>query len=454
MKIKTKLSLLFTFLITLFLIVLNIYVYSISKSYASGNFFSMLQQRTYATANFYLEEDEVSKKIFDGFKAKFLEKIPGEIIHIYDSKNQPVFLNQISASQTEVSIIEKTRKQKVFKSKQNGAYTYGIFYPDNQGDFVILVTAVDTTGDGKLKHLGNVLIFGFFLSLIVLYFIGQFFTKKMLKPINEIIHHVNKITDTNLNLRLSEGTGKDELAELAITFNNMLERLENSFLQQQNFIAGASHELRTPLTSIIGNIEVLLSRERTTNEYKNVLVTVLGEAESLHKLSDGLLSIAQANSGINSLKMELVRVDELLEESKNLVQNQMPGSKMDLFFENMPENSDDLIIRGNKNLLIITLVNIFENANKFSNYKKVQIKLNISSDSIIITVMDKGIGIPEKDIDNIFQTFFRAENAHSYTGSGVGLAICQKIIQLHNGKLSIKSEQDEGTIVTIMLNKS
>jgi signal transduction histidine kinase len=68
--------------------------------------------------------------------------------------------------------------------------------------------------------------------------------------------------------------------------------------------------------------------------------------------------------------------------------------------------------------------------------------------------MDKGIGIPEKDIDNIFQTFFRAENAHSYTGSGVGLAICQKIIQLHNGKLSIKSEQDEGTIVTIMLNKS
>jgi signal transduction histidine kinase len=276
----------------------------------------------------------------------------------------------------------------------------------------------------------------------------------MLKPINEIIHHVNKITDTNLNLRLSEGTGKDELAELAITFNNMLERLENSFLQQQNFIAGASHELRTPLTSIIGNIEVLLSRERTTNEYKNVLVTVLGEAESLHKLSDGLLSIAQANSGINSLKMELVRVDELLEESKNLVQNQMPGSKMDLFFENMPENSDDLIIRGNKNLLIITLVNIFENANKFSNYKKVQIKLNISSDSIIITVMDKGIGIPEKDIDNIFQTFFRAENAHSYTGSGVGLAICQKIIQLHNGKLSIKSEQDEGTIVTIMLNKS
>jgi signal transduction histidine kinase len=275
----------------------------------------------------------------------------------------------------------------------------------------------------------------------------------MLKPVNEIINYVNSITDSNLNLRLSEGNGKDELAELSITFNNMLERLQNAFELQQNFVASASHELRTPLTSIIGNIEVLLSRPRNADEYKIVLQTVLEEAERLHKLSDGLLNIAQASSDINNIKMEYIRIDELLEESKNAVQNQMSDSKMDLYFENMPVNSDDLLIKGNKNLLIIAFENLLENANKFSENKNIKINLANSPESICVTISDTGIGIPEMDLNNIFQTFYRAENARSFSGSGVGLSLCQKIFQLHNGDLFVKSELGIGTVVTVVLKK-
>jgi signal transduction histidine kinase len=277
---------------------------------------------------------------------------------------------------------------------------------------------------------------------------------KMLKPINEIIDRVNKITDSNLNLRLSEGTGKDELAELAITFNNMLERLENAFELQQSFVASASHELRTPLTSIIGSIEVLLSRQRNTDEYKIVLQTVLEDAERLHKLSDGLLNIAQASSDINNIKMEYIRIDELLEESKNALQNQISESNMDLYFENMPANSEDLLIKGNKNLLMIAFENLLENANKFSENRNIKIILINSPESITVTISDSGIGIPEKDRKNIFQTFYRAENARSFSGSGVGLSLCQKIILLHNGTLSIQSELGKGTEVIVMLKKA
>jgi signal transduction histidine kinase len=410
--------------------------------------------RTYAAANVYLEEDEVSNKVFQGFQKVLLEKIPGETIRMYDSINQPAFIRYSVPSDFPVVVIEKTRKEKTYKSKENGIYTYGIFYPDNQGDFVILASAADKIGDAKLYQLGNGLMITFFFSIFILFFIGRFFTKKMLKPINAIISDVNNITDTNLNLRLSEGNKKDELAELAITFNNMLERLENAFELQQNFVASASHELRTPLTSIIGNIEVLLSRHRNTDEYKIVLQTVLEEAERLHKLSDGLLNIAQASSDINNIKMEYIRIDELLEESKNAVQNQMSESKMDLYFENMPANSDDLLIKGNKNLLIIAFENLFENANKFSGNKNTRINLVYTPESINITISDSGIGIPEKDLKNIFQTFFRAENARSFSGSGVGLSLCQKIILLHNGNLSIKSELGKGTVVSVVLKKT
>ena len=453
MKIKTKLSLLFTLTIALLLVALNLFIYSISKSYASNDFFYRLRMRTYAAANVYLEEDEVSNKVFQGFQKVLLERIPGETIMVYDSLNQPAFIRDSIPSVYPIKTIEKTRKEKTYKNKKNGIYTYGIFYPDNQGDFVILASASDKIGDTKLTQLGNGLLIAFFFSIFFSFFIGRFFTMKMLKPINEIIDYVNKITDSNLNLRLSQGNGKDELAELAITFNNMLERLENAFELQQNFVASASHELRTPLTSIIGNIEVLLSRQRNSEEYKIVLQTVLEEAERLHKLSDGLLNIAQASSDINNIKMEYIRIDELLEESKNAVQNQMSESKMDLYFENMPVNSDDLLIKGNKNLLLIAFENLFENANKFSENRNIKINLINSPEAITVVISDTGIGIPEKDLSNIYQTFFRAENARSFSGSGVGLSLCQKIILQHKGNLSIKSELGKGTVVSVLLRK-
>ena len=275
----------------------------------------------------------------------------------------------------------------------------------------------------------------------------------MLKPVGGIIKQVNKITETNLHLRLNEGNGRDELAELAMTFNSMLSRIENAFELQHNFVTNASHELRTPLTSIIGNIEVSLSRQRNSEEYRMVLKTILEEAERLHKLSDGLLNIAQASVDINSLKMEYIRIDELLEEAKDIVKNQMPDSKMELCFENMPANPDDLLIKGYKNLLMIAFENLFENANKFSGNKDVKIKLQYKPAEINISVIDKGIGIPQKDYNNVMQTFFRAENARSYSGSGVGLSLCQKIFSLHNGKITISSEEGKGTIFRVTILK-
>ncbi|MEI8202626.1 MAG: HAMP domain-containing sensor histidine kinase [Bacteroidota bacterium] len=453
MKIQTKLTLLFTIIIAILLIVLNLYIYSISKSYASSDFYNQLRERTYATANVYLEEDEVSKSIFLVFLKKNLEKLPGELIRIYDIKNQPAFITDSTLPNFPVTIINSTRNEKIYKSKINDTYIYGIYYNDNQGDFVILISAIDKIGDEKLINLRNVLIIGFFFSIIIVFFLGRFFTKKMLKPVSEINRQVNKITETNLHLRLNEGNRKDELSELAMTFNNMLTRIENAFELQQNFVANASHELRTPLTSIIGNIEVTLSRPRVDEEYKTTLKTVLDEAEQLHKLSDGLLNIAQASFDLESMKMEDIRLDELLEYAKDNVQKQIPQSNMELNYEHMPNNADELIIKGNTNLLMIAFENLLENANKFSDNKKVLITLTNSKGSILITISDMGIGIPQKDLKNISQTFFRAENARTFHGSGVGLSLSQKIFHLHSGKLSILSVENKGTKVSVLIKK-
>jgi len=454
MKIKNKLTLLFMLIIAVLLLIINFYIYSLSQSYASNDFFKRLRERVYATANVFLEEDEVSKKAFMEFQGKYLEKFPGEIIRVYDSLNQPAFIPQPLHTGFPKTLIEKIRKEKVYQEKVKNQYTYGIFYVDNQGDFVIIASAVDEIGDAKLIHLRIVLLVGFVISVILVFFIGRIFTKQMLKPISVIIRQANKITETNLHLRLNEGNRKDELAELAMTFNSMLKRLEGAFELQQDFIGNASHELRTPLTSIIGTIDVTLSRERTADEYRQVLNTIMEETERLHKISDGLLNIAQANFDISNMRMDEIRIDDLLEEAKDIVQNQVPGSIMELNFENMPVASDELVIRGNKNLLLIALENLIENANKFSDNRKVNINLLNEPERVVITIKDCGIGIPEKDILHVMQTFYRADNARTFSGSGIGLSLSQKILHLHKAKLEIQSKDRIGTTVSVIFPKT
>ncbi|NVO19594.1 MAG: HAMP domain-containing protein [Bacteroidetes bacterium] len=454
MKIKTKLTLLFILITAILLIVLNFYIYSISRSYATSNFVSRLKERALNAANIYLEQDEVSPGIYQQYKVQQLEKIPGEIIRMYDEKNQPAFISNNSDFTFPLYLIEITRKKGELQQRNENTYVYGLYYHDNQGDFVILVKATDVIGEAKLFHLRDDLVIGFFFSILALFFIGRFLTKMVMKPVSDIIEQVNEISNTNLNKRLNEGNGKDELAELAITFNQMLSRLEEAFRLQQNFVANASHELRTPLTSIIGTIEVALSKQRDPEEYRAVLQTVLEEAERLHTLSDGLLNIAQASFDINNLKLEPIRIDELLQEVKDIIHNQMPESKMELQFEHMPENSEELLVTGNRNLLTIAFKNLIENANKFSSYNKILIHMDFSLESIQIIIRDFGIGIPEKDMQNVLQTFFRAGNARNFKGSGVGLSLSQKIILLHDGEFFLRSEEGQGTTVMVLLKKT
>ena len=184
-----------------------------------------------------------------------------------------------------------------------------------------------------------------------------------------------------------------------------------------------------------------------------VLKTILEEAERMHTLSDGLLNIAQASFDINNMKKEFIRIDELLEEIKDIIGDRTPGSNMVLNFRHMPDNPDELLIKGNKNLLSIAFGNLFENANKFSGNKIVQITLDLTQDEILVTIKDTGIGIPGKDLGNVLETFYRAENARIFSGSGVGLSLSQKIFLIHNGKLAIQSEEGKGTTVIVMLKK-
>jgi len=190
-----------------------------------------------------------------------------------------------------------------------------------------------------------------------------------------IVNKVKKITASNLDLRLNNTQGRDELAELSSTFNEMLDRLEKSFDAQKQFVSNISHELRTPLASMITELELSTHKERSTTEYQGVIQNTLTDAQKLARLSTSLLDFAKASYDPSEISFRETRLDEVLLDARHQVQRQYPTYLVDIIYKNEVENDEELSMNGNEYLLKVAFANLIENACKFSNNKNVLFQL-------------------------------------------------------------------------------
>jgi signal transduction histidine kinase len=227
-----------------------------------------------------------------------------------------------------------------------------------------------------------------------------------------------------------------------VTFNNLLEHLEQSFEAQNSFVAHASHELRTPVTSIIGDVEVTLSQDRSKDDYVKTLQGVLAESEKLNDLVNNLFELAQTNIDITEFRD--LRLDELIWQIKDEWTSRTPESQINLQYQ-LPEDPRKYTIQGNNYLLFIAISNILKNAIKFSNNHMVSLRLYLHNNTPVISIRDSGIGIGKEDLQKIFQPFFRGANSFGYAGYGVGLSLADKIFRLHNVRVDVKSQLEKGT---------
>jgi len=449
MKIRTKLALRFTLIVASILIMFALAVYYFSSTYREQEFSSRLKEKATNTAKLLIEVDEVSYdllKIIDRNTAS----LPEEKIIIYNSLNKNIYDNlDDDPVNYSTDFLDKVRSEKEIKYNNGNKEVIAILYSDKNDRFVVISSAFDKYGLSKLRNLKIILIGGLLVCVIATMLAGWIYSGKALSPISEVIQQVDKITAFNLNQRLNEGNGTDEIAQLASTFNRMLDRIEEAFELQKSFVSNASHELRTPLTAITGQIEVALMNTRSQHEYESVLTSVLDDIRSLNKLTNGLLDLTQANMNLSNVKLSNVRVDELLWQVKNELIKRNPNYKIKIQILNLPEEETKLIMFGSEQLLKSSFINVIDNACKFSPDKQVNITFNGNNNVIELIVKDNGIGISKSDLQKIFQPFYRGSNAKKYFGHGLGLSLAQKIIHLHKGKLSIDSELNNYTQVRI-----
>lgn len=452
MQIRNRLSLAFTVISAILMMAVMTAIYLLTYSHTRADFYKALGERAVVAAQTFLEADELSAPSMQRIRSKYLDTLPGEVIRMYDSTDRASFIED-STVYWPRSVINEVRSQHYLQYRSGSRQVVGIDYNDNQGAFVILASAVDVHGRARMNTLLKILLMAFLLQVVVLFIAGRWFAKKALEPIKKVNQRVQQITATDLHLRVPEGNNRDEITELAINFNQLLQRLESAFTMEKTFVANASHELRTPVTNIIGEIEVATSQPRSGGEYEQTLYSVLSEAEKLGTIIKSLLELASMESDIRLQKRESVRVDELLWEIQAELKQRHPDQVLQIDMPSMPEDENELSLTGNKQLLLLAFDNIIRNAFKFSNNQPVQCVLRQQGQALLISIKDHGIGISEEATSKIFSPFFRTREAHSFEGQGIGLFIAKKIIDLYKGVIEVRSVPGRETIFNISFTK-
>jgi len=403
-----------------------------------------------------LLQDEIKDELTDGYLDQYnirdipkngLKKISLEIIQ-NDGKvllKDSIFNHVNISPKTELN--KSTRKSFEFEGNH-----YRYFQTSKNDDQKYGFTlAIIVSKDEEVEDL-NELLFMFILiiptSLILTGIIAHLLSKTAFKPVTEMVKTAQNISAKNLDEKINLPNTKDEIYELGFTLNEMIKRISGALKSQKQFIANASHEIRTPLTIMQTELE-LAHNKIADDELRNSVDIVLNEIDTLSKLTDSLLLLANIDSLKYPFNPEIVRLDELIleciqslnkiAEQKNIRLNPLLDEPIELF--------------GDKEKLKRIFINLLDNAIKYSFEKSVVgVEVLKIDNNVEIKIKNNGHGIPENEIPKIFQRFYRSSEVRSKVkGSGLGLSIVKELVLMHGGSIKVDSVLNKETIFSVIL---
>jgi heavy metal sensor kinase len=283
---------------------------------------------------------------------------------------------------------------------------------------------------------------------------GYFLVRKSLAPVASMASKARTIGAANLHDRLGVSNQRDELGQLAISFNDLLDRLEDSFERQRRFIADASHELRTPVAILRGESEVTLSRpDRSPAEYREALSILRDESQRLAHIIEDLFTLTRADAGQYPITPRDFYLDELAGDVLHHARSLALAKAITL----TPSIEPELLFHGDEALLRRLLLNLLDNAIKYTpKGGRVTLECRKQAAEYIVSVSDSGPGISPELQPRIFERFFRADKARSRSetdggGAGLGLSIARWIAEAHHGQLDLARSDTLGTTFTVTL---
>ncbi len=452
MTIRTQLTLLFSSIVSTLLIIFCIVIFLESEYNRREEFTDRLREEALTSAEILFGKEEICPDLLKLLDKNQITVLHQEEIVVYNAKNEIAYESGTDYMNIRPETLAEIRKNKQLYLRENNREVVGLVHDNGKQKLIIVASALDKYGFSKQRNLGLMLAIGGFLMVLVVCLAGWFFAGRFLKPIQNVIKSVDNIGASQLDLRLDEGNQKDEIAQLAQRFNKMLDRLEKAFKLQRSFVSHASHELRTPLTAITGQIQVSLLANDSPEELKLMILSVLEDVQQLNRLTNNLLDMTSVDFDDTQINFKQVNIAEIAWHVRDILLKKNPKNQAIVQLDEQSEALPEVI--GNEALLYTAFLNLMENGMKFSEKQLVNVDFKINPKDITITFQNNGLPILETELNTIFEAFRRGSNARNTKGHGVGLSLTQKIINLHKGKISVQSSQNEGTVFTIHLPRN
>lgn len=442
------------------LIVINISAFYLVKSYyyssvdtyiqSEASIISSVLARYYAdTATNYSSEIRTMVETFDKKEEMELMAISGKgrvtitssgfsPLRAYKMPDYEAALKSEDGTGTYTGVLDETGSEKI------KAVTVLVQQPNSSYSAMRLVVSLENI-DAQISVIVMILLMVSAGIILIIIISGFYFIKSIVIPLRQVSSSAQKLATGDFSVRIEPRTN-DEIGELCNVFNYMADELENSETIKNDFISSVSHELRTPLTAIKGWSETITGTEDAQTIRKGMRV-ITSEAERLSEMVEELLDFSRIQNG--RFTLDKANIDVLAELADALLIYTEKAKKDGISIHyNEPEFL--AVVYGDKNRLRQVFVNIIDNAIKYSDANgNIMIEAYENEQTITITISDEGCGISETDLPKVKNKFYKAN--HTRRGSGIGLAVADEIVQMHDGALDIVSKLNEGTTVTITL---
>lgn len=318
------------------------------------------------------------------------------------------------------------------------------------GLWILTKTNVIVLDNGEIS-LGQIILFMFVLSLVIGAVIAFFSSRIPLKPVNELINKMNLLASGNFATRLEFGdaiSSHPAVKELTTSFNTMAEELENTELLRNDFINAFSHEFKTPIVSITGLAHLIESGNLTDEQKVQYARAIREESMRLSSMASNVLSLTKVENQTILTDLSSFNISEQVRSAILLLEEKWASKNIDLQLD-----FDEYDIEANEELLMQVWINLIDNAVKFvPRCGTVALDIIDESDRILIKISNTGSEIPKEEQGKIFAKFYQADESHATQGNGIGLAIVKRIVDLHNGKITVNSGNGM-TIFTVALPK-
>jgi signal transduction histidine kinase len=318
---------------------------------------------------------------------------------------------------------------------------------------VVRVGATRDAVDDDVWRLTEMILVALAFILVAAPLIGYWLAGRATRPLAVILQTTARLHPDNLSERLPLRGSGDELDRLSATMNGMLDRLAAHLEQQRVFVANAAHELRSPLAAMRTSVEVALERDRTPVEYRELLAELVEQCAALASLINHLLLLAEGDAGLLQADAP-VRLDQLASRAVDMFQGIADQRGVEL----RVKTTEPVTVRGNTVHLREVIHNLIDNALKFTppgGSVCAEVSALPNAEQVELRVSDTGMGIVPEDLPRVFERFFLADKSRQRAqpsgGNGLGLSICQSIVNAYGGRIAITSEVGQGTTVTVSL---